>query len=820
MPRENKTHSFKRSTIALLLQASLATGAVMSMQATHAAEPAAAEAKTYAIAAGPLGAALSTFATQAGVLLSFDPVATQGKTTSGLNGTYRLREGFEVLLQGSGLAVRQESDGSYSLTIAQEPKASAENTLPEVRVKASREVNMSSAMTEGTGSYTIGSMRTATKMDLSIRETPQSVSVITRQRMDDQAMYTLNDVVKNTVGLTVSKWGDERPQFNSRGFQLNNLMIDGLPIFYEEAALSTGLLSQYDRVEIVRGASGLMEGVGSPGGSINLVRKRPTREFQSSLTVGAGSWDNYIASLDVSGPLNEQGTLRGRSVVSYQDKNSFQDYRENKRTLLYSILEADITTATTLSLGASYSKEDNPGANWVGMVTYPNGSFLPISRSHSMSPSWTHWDKESKTVFAEVNHSFSNEWKAKVAATYVESQMDMLGVSFSRSSDDLVYGVGSYNYDITQKSVDGMVSGPFSLMGREHELVFGVSHRVKKDDWTGSWPSGYSFILNPLDANSASSAPYPILQTPNPYANKVEVEQSSIYTSGRFNFRDDLKLIVGGRLDWYENTQNIRSGTWLNNVNYKTTRQFTPYAGLVYDLNDTYAAYVSLTRIFAPQDYQQPGGGLIDPREGTNYELGIKGEHFGGRLNTSLALFQIDLENLPTQLDVSQCAQEQTSCYTTTGKVRSRGIELEVSGEIATRWQMGAGYTYNYAENLEPSSYSQIGTGSMGKRYGTNLPLNIFKMYTTYRLPGEFDNWKIGGGIQTQSNIYTQYGVKQGGYTLVDLHAGYTFNKNIDLSLNINNLLDKRYYSGILSTASGNFFGDPRNFMLTMRYRF
>ncbi|GAB0153354.1 TonB-dependent siderophore receptor [Marinobacterium sp. BA1] len=767
----------------------------------------------FAIAAQPLGSALDRFSEQTGIAFAYTSSELEGIQSPGVSGRLAPRQALVQLLAGTGISYRFTGGDTVVLSKADQSGAMM---LPPVTVTG----GTLGGTTEGTESYTTGSMNTATKLPLSIRETPQSVSVITHQRMDDQSMFTLNDVVEHTPGLTLTKWGDERPRFNSRGFQLSNLMIDGLPIFYEEAALSTGLLSQYDRVEIVRGASGLMEGAGQPGGSINLTRKRPTREFQGSITAGAGSWDNYNTSVDVGGPLNDQGTLRGRSVISYQDKNSFQDYRENKRSLIYGILEADLSEATTLSFGISYNGEDNPGANWVGMATWPDGSFLPISRSHSMSPSWTYWDKESKTVFAELEHRFANDWKAKVVATDIESEMDMLGVSFYRVNDDLVYNVGSYNYDITQKSVDGMLSGPFSLLGRTHELVIGSSYRTNKDDWAGSWPTDYSFALNPLDSNSASSAPYPLLQSPLPYSLNTDTEQSSLYTTARFSILDDLKLIIGGRLDWYEYEESIRSGTWRNNTEYKATREFTPYVGLTYDLNDTYTAYASGTRIFSPQNYMTPSGGLIDPQEGTNYELGIKGEYLDGRLNASLAVFQINLENLPTQLETSQCSLGQISCYATSGEVRSRGIELEISGELTDGWQIGAGYTYNYAETLEASSYSQVGTGSSGKRYGTNLPLNLLKVFTSYRLPGELNRWKVGGGVHAQSKIYTQYGVEQGGYTLVDFYANYTINRNLDATFNINNVFDKRYYAGILSADGGNYFGDPRNYMLTVKYKF
>lgn len=788
------------------------------------AQPSAAQSSTaaarhdYDIPPGPLAPALRRAASQAGVVLGFTPAQTDGKRTAGLRGSHTAGEALSALLAGSGLALVRTDAGTYVLQAAPAAAGPAPTgTLREVTVKAQAE---SSAATEGTGSYVTGVMGAATKMALSARETPQSVSVITRQRMEDQSMDTLNDVVRNTTGLTLTKWGDERPRYNARGFQLSNLMVDGLPVFYEEAALSSGLLSQYDRVEIVRGASGLMEGAGSPGGSINLVRKRPTREFQGSVTAGAGSWDNYSGSLDVGGPLNEQGTLRGRGVLSYQDKNAFQDYRENQRTLLYGILEADIAPATTLSLGASYSKENNPGANWVGMGTYPDGSFLPIARSHSMSPAWTYWNKQSKTVFADLSHRLANDWTAKLAATYVQSDMNMLGVSFYREEDLRMYNVGSYDYDIAQKSLDAMLSGPFSLLGRQHELVLGASHRVKQDDWTGSWPADYRFAVDPLDAASAGTAPYPQLQTPNPYGLKGQIEQSSVYSTARFQLRDDLKLIAGGRLDWYAYEQDIRSGSWTNSTRYKATREFTPYLGLVYDIDHQYSAYASMTRIFNPQNYQKPGGALIEPQQGSNYELGIKGAYLDGKLNASLALFQINLDSLPVELSASECSPGQQGCYGTSGQVRSRGIELELSGELARGWQMGAGYTYNYVENLEPSTYSPIGTGISGKRFGTNLPLNLLKLYTSYRLPGEWRNWKIGGGVQTQSKVYTQYGVKQGGYTLVDLQLGYAVNRNLDLSLSIHNVFDKHYYAGILSIDSGNFLGDPRNVMLTARMKF
>ena len=779
------------------------------------------EQKSYAIAPGPLGQVLGRFASESGVILSFDPALTSGKQSPGLHGSFSIEQGFARLLAGSELAFAVAQDGTYQVYPA--PQSSA------VQLGATNVTGTGlGSTTEGTGSYTTGSTNTATKMNLSPRETPQSVSVVTRQRMDDQNMTTLGDVVKSAPGLTLTKWGGERERFNSRGFQINNLMIDGLPIQYEEAALSTGLLAMYDRVEIVRGSSGLMEGVGTPGGSINLVRKRPTREFQGSVTGSAGSWDNYRSELDLSGPLSEGGSLRGRTVISYQDKNSFIDDYENKRNLFYGILEGDLGEDTTLSLGVSWSKDDNPGADWNGLGTYSDGSFLPISRSTRMSPSWSYWDKESTTVFAELEHRFANDWKARFMATLIESEMDMLGTFINRVTDDPTFTLrgGAYNYDRDQKSFDGYLSGPFQLFGRSHELVLGASHRSHehRDRGAATTLNGNFDIgtYDPLNWNPGSAVLPPVGEF-GLWQRFDEVEQSGVYATTRLSISDPLTLILGGRLDWYEIDTIQYDGAWPYGANnYKATREFTPYAGIVYDLNDTYSVYASWTRIFQPQSYENANRSLLDPQEGSNYEVGLKGEYFAGRLNASVALFQIDLENLPQQLAAGNCQTGMTACYEPAGKVRSRGVELEVSGELTPSWQVAASYTYSHAVVTDPAADAARPTGTLidGKRYGSNLPLNLAKLSTTYRLPGELERWRIGGSVYTQSDIATSFGVEQAGYTLVDLQASYDATRQLQLSFNAKNLFDKRYYSSITEPIGGNFWGDPRSYSLTARYRF
>ncbi|KAF1066045.1 MAG: Ferripyoverdine receptor [Pseudomonas citronellolis] len=236
------------------------------------------------------------------------------------------------------------------------------------------------ATTEHSGSYTTGQMSVGTKLAASLRDTPQSVTVVSRQRMDDQNLQKLEDIATYTPGLVLRKTGGERPEFYSRGAAIDNIMIDGLPVVYDSDTLGTSTLAMYDHVEVVRGASGLMVGAGNPSGTLNLVRKRPTAQPQLAITGSAGRWDDYRGEVDVSGPLAADGALRGRLVAAYQDRNSFVDAYGNKRQLFCGIGEYDLSPSTTLTVGAYYNREDNPGADWNGLPTHPDGSFFGLPR--------------------------------------------------------------------------------------------------------------------------------------------------------------------------------------------------------------------------------------------------------------------------------------------------------------------------------------------------------------------------------------------------------------------------------------------------------
>lgn len=768
----------------------------------------------------PLATSLRQLAEAAHLTLAVDHSIVPDRLAPAVRGHLEPSAALAQLLQGSGLTYSQQGN---TLVISRLQSDALELGATGINGAAF------SATTEGTGSYTTGSAATSTKLPLSLRETPQSVTVMTRQRLDDQDIDDINDVVQNTPGLTLRRTGPNRSSYYARGFALDNIMYDGLPTSLDSSQVSQDLLSadmsMYDRVEIVRGATGLTQGAGNPAAALNLIRKRPTQEFQASVEAGAGSWDRYRTEADVSGPLNDAGTLRGRVVTAYRNENSFRDDLENERNLFYGIVEADLNDSTTLTLSASRQQDNYNGNGWTGLPVGFKGNDLGLSRSTTLSNDWEYWNKTTTTSYAALEHLLDNGWKLNFAATKTWADLDMLGTYLIGVPATGVYNqyVGAGHYRETQNSFDTYASGPFKLAGREHELVVGASHR--RVVLNGDVPN--NILLNGnIDIHNWDASATPQVASQQKYAwQNTNAKLNSVYAATRLSLADPLKLILGSRLDWYDNdTANPYRGT---ESQLTVNRHVTKYAGLIYDLDEHHSVYVSYTDIFKPQSYTDASGAIIAPITGKNYEMGIKGEYFDGALNASAAVFQIDQENRAKSItDQALCpTYPTTACYEAAGKVRSKGIELEVQGQLTPNWQLGAGYTFTEAKYVKDSTKA-----NEGRLFDTDIPRHQFKMSTTYHLPGEWNKWRVGSSLYAQNRIYNKgstaaagaFMIEQDAYTLVDFMIGFKPTEHIDAQLNLHNAFDKSYYNSLSTsvTVPSNVYGDPRNLMMTVKYTF
>lgn len=785
-------------------------GGNLAAASLQAAEQGAQQSQTYQVPAGNLSNALSDFASQAGITLPIEPGLVEGLRSPGLNAASSVEGGLRQLLQGTGLQAAPQGNGLYLLT-HQEAGASLELGATSITGHGL------TATTENSDSYTTGTMQTATKLPLSLRETPQSVSVVTRKRMDDKAMTSISEVVQSTPGVFLNNSGGVgRPSFSARGFDVDNVMYDGFP-----TSLLTYLpsgeanLAMYDRVEIVRGATGLAQGAGSPSGAINLVRKRPTHEFQGTLTGSAGSWDDYTGTLDVGGPLNENGTLRARTVISRQDAKSFRDSVEHDHDLFYGVVDADLSESTTLTLGA-YRQKNYSNYIWGGLPMARGGGHLGLPRDTFLGHDWEYSDNRTTGYFATLEHGFANDWTLRLAAMQAKTDTEVLASSIWAYDRHYLW-----TQAMEQKEVgyDLALGGPFQLFGLDHDLSVGASKRELTYRTGDSWSD---FIDDDIDLFAWNPRGH---AKPNFVANSTWTgeltTQDSVYATTRLRLSEPLSLILGGRVDWYEYDDRESSDS-----DYKVTRNLTRYAGVVYDLDANHSVYVSYTDIFKPQNDRGLDKKPLEPMVGENYEVGIKGEYYDGALNASLALFQIDQKNRAQTLtgQLGCGSTPDSSCYEAAGLVRSRGIDLEIQGALSDDWQVAAGYTYTQTKYV-----SDANAAREGEDFDRKKPRQLFKLSTLYTLPGELQRWRIGGDVYQQSRIRTSGGTgaaawknQQGSYTVVGLVAGYKASEQLDLQLNVNNLFDRTYYS---SVADGEWYpydiyGDPRNFKVTARYSF
>ncbi len=683
--------------------------------------------------------------------------------------------------------------------------------LPEIRVSGSTD-----ASTEDTGAYTApGPSSAGSRLSLTPLETPQSISIVTRQRIEDFNLQSVEDIAGATTGIYLNKSSTERAGFRARGFSVSNYVIDGTPLMlntYGGDTIGHNTLSIYDRVEIVRGASGLLTGTGDPSAALNLVRKRPTAQPRVTLEGTLGRWNNKRTELDASGPLNTAGTLRGRTVLAWQDTDTFARNYEHQRKLVYGILEADLGRDTRLTLGGYYSDEANPGSSWYGIPYATDGSALDIPRSFTTAPDWDYWDKKGVQAFAELEHRMQGGWKAKLSYLHFDAELDSFVNQYTRigTTDDFRMGANKFLYEHINDVVDAQLSGPFRLLGRQHELVAGAGWTRRTEDNDGYSAPSYSYVFNPITWNP-SDAPRPADSLFGYYwGQQIKIKRSNAYAAARLSLADRLTAIVGGRLDWYDYANlNTVSGT---TQRYAVDRQVTPYAGLVYALNPQHALYTSITRSFNPQSALDRNGTLLPPETGTNLEAGIKGEYLGGRLNASAAVFEIRKKNIARSLDASEC-NGALSCSEAAGEIRARGFEAEVVGAITAAWNLQAGYSYTGAQYTKSASAAT----PVGSAYNTTVPRRLLRLASTYRFGGALQGWRVGANLQAQSKIWRTSGgnlQRHGGMGIVGLMAGWQATPQLDLRLTVSNLFDKYYYQ------SFGGFGEPRNWQLSARYTF
>lgn len=701
------------------------------------------------------------------------------------------------------------------LAVARAETRSDPAVLTEITVTAKRP---SSTTTEDSQSYTAPRASSATGLDLSLRDTPQSLSVITYQRLQDQRLERVIDVINATTGLSAKQYEADRFSLYSRGMSITNILYDGVPTFYDtrfnygDNAMDTAL---YDRVEVVRGATGLTTGPGNPSASVNLMRKKPTADFQGSALLGLGSWNAWRSEVDVAGPINASGTVRGRLVGAHQENQSFLDRYRQQRDVLYGVIETDLSSDTLLTVGMDYQKNRTHGTISGGLpLFYSDGSRTNYPRSASTAQPWSKSDTTAFNAFASLRHTLNENWQLQASFAYGHNQLEMnnayvYGTPNAQTNVGLNSGAFS-KIEATriQHASDLRLSGNYQLLGRQHKLNVGLNLNEQNFNTPYYYPSA---ALPPLGnfLTSGYGIAEPAWSSTSTTGSDGRNKQQALYAVTQLSLTDPLSLILGGRFTNYQSKTN-NFGT-RSDADYN---EFSFYGGINYAVTDTTSVYASYTDIFTPQTVLDANAKALVPEIGQNREIGVKAALLDNAVNVSAAVFDIDRQNI-AQAVPGQYLPGRVQVYHSVGSGKTRGFETEISGQLAKGWNLTAGYTVFSSHD------------DKGQALSITLPRRQFKLFSSYQLPGAWNQLTLGGGANWQSqnsNIVnrpdrSKVKLEEGSYALWSLMARYDFDKQLSLTVNVENVFDKTYYSQ-LGQYDQYQYGRPRNINATLRRRF
>ncbi len=814
----------------------LLAGTTLGVTLVPGAAQAQSEGRSFQITAGPLEDALRQFTRQSGVQVGYDSADVRGRTATAVSGGMSAPEALSKLLTGTGLTFRFTAATSVRLEPAPQ-SADGAIALGPVRVAGEGSgddgmpVSLTSdpGATEGTRSYAMkGPSNTATRLNLTTRETPQTISVLTRQQIEDQQLTSVAEMLEQTAGISVQPLGSERFTIYARGYTVENYQYDGIPttldIVSQVSPQGLGDAVTYDRIEVLRGAVGLMTGAGDPSATVNLVRKRPTSEFQGHVALSGGSWERLRGEVDISSPLNSAGTIRARAVLAHDQGESFTDYYKHKKQVAYGVIEADVTPSTLVTIGADFQRNDPTAFSATGLPLWnSDGSRTDFARSANSAAKWSYNKQDVLNAFGSIRQELGGDWVMRLAGNYLHTDRNYMAAYASWGFPDKTTGEGVRLYGGSgqtrqrQLGLDLMVQGSFELLGGQHEMVAGLSYSDYRNYHQPNRGTGiegrYVNVFTWDNYTAEPTSPGTL------YDGDTVIKQKAGYATFRFKPLDGLSLLAGARLSNYDYSYDLQytlPASQGNNrlTTYKESAILTPYAGIVYDVARDHSVYASITSIYRAQSTRDRNGETLKPREGMQYEVGFKSALFDGALNTSIALFAIDQDNFAVVDTGYTVPGTTTAAYQAVQGARTRGFDLEATGEIIPGWNVS-------------TSFSHSVTRRDGARLTTTAPKDMFKLWTSYRFAD--DRMTVGGGVNWQSAFYLtttpstalgQVTARQGSYALVNLMGRYAFTNDLSLSVNVNNLFDKDYLSAIDQTFYGYYRGDPRNFLATLRYNF
>jgi len=799
-----------------LMALAIALGAPLASPVAFAAEQAAL--RDYNLPSAPLATTLNQIASQAGIALALDPSLVNGRTSAPVTGQYDALGALQTALRGTGLQLQQSSVGSYSLVAA--PDGSL--TLPETSINASSSYESAWGATTG---YVATRTAAGTKTDTAIAELPRSVTVITRQQMEDRPVLNLNDALRYTAGVQSSGYGsDSRSDWLLvRGF-VPTQFLDGLPLPKGNYATPKIEPWNLERIAVLRGPASSVYGQTPPGGMLDMTTRRPQDESSHEVELQTGSNEHKQINFDSTGKVDEQGQLLYRVSGTLRDSNSPIDHIPDKRYNIAPSLTWNINDDTRLTFISQYTRDD----------TGITGQFLPLQGTKLSSaagkishhknlgdPDWESYDRTYYALGYAFETRLNDTWQFRQNLRYTRNELDFKGITaggsiFPAGPDEAVSADGTVQRtagiveeDIGQFAVDNNFQADFQTGAVSHTVLLGLDHQRSTSDARWRWGSAGvppSNIRNPVYGQDFSNVQYFDM-----YDYNQKTQQTGLYVQDQMAL-DNWRLTLGGREDW------VHTGTTFHNLgdatNTQRDKKFSGNAALSYVFENGLTPYISYA-----ESFQAAAGSTVNsteafkPTEGKQYELGIKYQPPGSNTLLTAAVFDLTQENMSvTEANITRQV----------GEVRVRGVELEASSDLNENLKLVGSYTYNDSEITKGSSAEE------GKRMA-QVPRNQATAWADYTWhTGPLDGFGIGVGVRYVGDTYgnttnTDWG-HVGSYTVYDASVHYDMGrlnnslKGVTVAVDAKNVFNKDY----LSTCDGFYcyYGDERNVVASVNYTF
>ncbi|WP_138763183.1 TonB-dependent siderophore receptor [Pseudomonas lactis] len=688
----------------------------------------------------------------------------------------------------------------------QVPAENASIELQATNVTATADLESAQGPVQG---YHATRSASATRTDTSIHETPQSISVVSKDVVEDLGATRLQDALDYAggVGRANNFGGQGLTTFTVRGFTTGEFYRNGFPINRGYPNMPDA--NTIERLEVLRGPATMLYGRGDPGGTFNVVSKQPLAE--RTVTLGSQLNDQGMkrGTLDASGPLDEEGRLAYRLNVVGEGGDTFRDHVETERYGVTPVITWQATDDTKVTFEGDFMRNNHPLDR--GLTRFPNQRGTP-SRD-------TFWgDKDAGKLHNDNNmaqlrfeHALSDNWTLGGGFQWLDGSLK--GNAIEANGRDSLGADGrtlqrNFNYrklEWTDKDYQLNLTGHFSTGGFDHTLLTGIEYEdydyksiiQRSSDEVGTYPVD---IFNPVYGQTRPAL------TRTPTHDKENLKTYAAFVQDQVALTERLKVLAGARFERFEHdyeTYVPRGKNW-----QAADNAVTPRVGVIYDLTDTVAVYADAARSFKPNTGASREGGGFAPEKGKSYEMGIKWEALDRQLSVDAAIYQIEKKNVLTTDPVDN------TFSVAAGQVRSRGFDLNVAGNLTPEWRVIGGYAYVDAEVTRDNTL-RSGTRLM------NIPRNSFSLLNVYEFQdGALKGLGLGVGgkyVDQRAGQTANTAFSMDAYTVVDLLGYYKVNEHVRLNLDVKNLFNREYEEG----AFGNIYaypGAPRTVQVGIAY--